>query len=82
MPGTNALVYYKKPQFTAAKSFITLVPGVEVDEGVADFRFPAFSCCPAVKCYKTFLVRNLWMFVVSSGVFPWLALPAQSNVCG
>jgi hypothetical protein len=28
LPGTNALAYHEKSQLTAAKSFITLAPGV------------------------------------------------------
>jgi hypothetical protein len=31
------------------------------------------------KCYKTFNIRNLRMFVLSKTVFPWQASPPFSN---
>jgi hypothetical protein len=37
---------------------------------------------PRCQCYKTYYVRNLRIFIISKGVYPWYALPALSNVCG
>ncbi len=40
------------------------------------------ECCTLAKCYKTFCVRNLRIFVVSQSICSWQSFPAQPNVCG